>query len=46
MSVLWKELLATDVGLLSLISLLVLLVIPVVLGVFIWRRLKAQDKQH
>lgn len=46
MSVLWKELLATDVGLFSLIGLLILFIIPVVLGVFIWRRLKAQDKSQ
>lgn len=46
MSVLLKELLATDVGLFSLIGLLILFVIPVVLGVFIWRRLKAQEAEQ
>lgn len=46
MSGLLKELLATDVGLFSLIGLLLLLVIPIALAVFIWRRLKAQDQQH
>ncbi|MFN4292395.1 MAG: hypothetical protein ACK4E7_16185 [Permianibacter sp.] len=46
MSVLWKALLASDVGLFSLIGLLIPFIIPAVLGAFVWRRLKAQDKQQ
>lgn len=46
MSVLLHELLATEVGLFSLIGLLILFLIPIVLGVFIWRRLRAQDRQQ
>ncbi|MFZ5842293.1 MAG: hypothetical protein ACOY3E_05260 [Pseudomonadota bacterium] len=46
MSVLWKALPASEVGLFSLIGLLLLFIIPVVLAVFIWCRLKAQHKQQ
>ncbi len=46
MSVLLRELLATDVGLFSLIGLIILLLIPIGLAVFIWRRARQQGQDQ